>query len=79
MDAAHVEVIEQRAALRHQAELIAIEHELVGHDLIAGAIELLALEQDPREGRLAGARAAEQHHPQPADVERGRLRRQGRR
>jgi hypothetical protein len=59
--AAHVEVIEQRAALRNQAELAAVEIEVRCHDVEAGGIELFALEQDARERRLAGARATEQH------------------
>jgi hypothetical protein len=59
--AAHVEVIEQRTALRHEPELRAIERELRGHHVEAVVVELVALEQDARERRLAGARAAEQH------------------
>jgi hypothetical protein len=57
---ADVEVIEQRAALRDQAELTAIEIELGGDDLEARCHELGALEQHARERGLAGARAAEQ-------------------
>src|SRR5205085_10716033 len=59
--AVDIEVIEQRAALRHEPELVAIEVELGRDHLEAGGIELVALEQHARERRLAGARAAEQH------------------
>ena len=68
--AAYVEMVEQRASLRHEPELIAVEHELCSHDLEAGDVELVALEQHARERRLAGARAAEQHdHLARADRE----------
>jgi hypothetical protein len=60
--AAHVEVVEQRAALRDQAELAVVEGELGGDHLEPGLGQLVALEQHPGERRLAGAGAAQQHH-----------------
>ncbi len=60
--AAHVEVVEQRAALGHEAELIAVERQLGGDHVEPAGLELGALEQHARERGLAGARAAEQDH-----------------
>ena len=54
-------MIEQRASLRDEPELIAIELELRGDDIEARALELVALEQHARERRLAGTRSTEQH------------------
>ena len=59
---AHVEVVEQRAALRDEAELRPIERERRGHDVEASALELVALEQYARERALAGAGPAEEDH-----------------
>jgi hypothetical protein len=54
-------MIEQRATLRNQAELVVIEREFGRLDMKSGIVELGAFEQHPREGRLAGAGATEDH------------------
>jgi len=66
-------MIEQRAALRDQAELIAIELELGGDDLEPGCVELLALEQHARERRLAGPEPPSSTTTSPGAIARSTL------
>jgi hypothetical protein len=60
--AAHVQVIEQRAALRDETEIGALEGELSAHHLESAPFQLVPLEEQPCERGLTGATAAQEHH-----------------